>query len=166
MARLAGYPACNAAALERSSINYHSQSRPKGERSVSVCRTTTQFWGKISLCGRISAETLPAALRPWMSHTSSLLSPLLKYSFNLVTGAERNQMVEVEINRTCACLKMSWRGWRVTSRMKRRRIVLASYFLSLLLIRSISCVNIESVDEVNMYICANTRHLESLLDYS
>lgn len=47
-----------------------------------------------------------------MSHTSSLLSSLLKYSFNLVTGAERNQMVEVEINRTCAHLKMSWRGWR------------------------------------------------------
>lgn len=47
-----------------------------------------------------------------MSHTSSLLSSLLKYSFNLVTGAERNQMVEVEINRTCARLKMSWRGRR------------------------------------------------------
>lgn len=40
------YPACNGAALERSSINYHSQSRPKEERSVSVCRTPTQFSGE------------------------------------------------------------------------------------------------------------------------
>lgn len=50
--------------------------------------------------------------------------------------------------------------------MKTCRIVLSSYFLSLLLISSISCVNTESVDEVNMHICANTTYLESLLDYS
>lgn len=50
--------------------------------------------------------------------------------------------------------------------MKTCQIVLSSYFLSLLLISSISCVNTESVDEVNMHICANTTYLESLLDYS